>query len=86
MGFHPQTGEELKPVTRQIVEEWREQQSKTVRRIPNRIDPEKFGFFDPVTGDTKIWYWVADSGRLRILRWTWISPKIGRSVKIIHAE
>ena len=54
MGFHPRTGEELKTVDRQVVDEWRQQVSKVVRRAPNRIpDPEKFGFFDQLTGNSK---------------------------------
>jgi tetratricopeptide (TPR) repeat protein len=81
MGFQPQTGDELKPVSRQIVEEWREQQSKTVRRVPNRIDPERFGFFDPVTGDPKIWYWVADSGEYEFYDGPGFHPKAGDQLK-----
>ncbi|WP_194473484.1 hypothetical protein [Bradyrhizobium sp. CCBAU 51753] len=50
MGFHPQTDEELIPVTREVVDAWKQQTAKLVRRVPLRLDdPEKFGFFDPTT-------------------------------------
>jgi hypothetical protein len=41
MGYHPQTGEELIPVTRDVVQAWKQQSAKVVRRVPVRVnDPE----------------------------------------------
>jgi signal transduction histidine kinase len=77
MGFHPKTGEELKPIDRQTVDEWRAQSSKLVRRIPNRIDPEKFGFFDQVSGAPKVWFWVSDTGDYEFYDGPGFHPKSG---------
>jgi len=54
MGFHPETGAELIPITKEIVETWREQPKQ--RCMPKRVDPEKFPFFDPRTREPKVWY------------------------------
>ena len=44
MGFHPETGEELLPVSREIVQRWKGHQEERVRqealRAPQRIDPD----------------------------------------------
>ncbi len=40
MGFHPKTGEELTPITRQVAEDWKTQSEKVVRRAAGRVaDP-----------------------------------------------
>jgi len=66
MGFHPQTGAELKPVDKDVIAQWQKQtteaQAAQSRRIPQRIDPEKYGFFDPITGAARVWYWQSDEG------------------------
>ena len=54
MGFHPETGAELIPITKEIVETWRQQPKQ--RCIPKRVDPEKFPFFDPRTREPRVWY------------------------------
>src|SRR6478672_7002105 len=50
IGFDPESGQELIPVTPEIVTAWKSQRSR-----PERVDPEKYGFFDPVTGEPRIW-------------------------------
>jgi hypothetical protein len=87
MGFHPRTGEELKPVDRQIVDEWRKQSSKAVRRVPNRIsDPDKYGFFDPITGASKVWFWVAEAGEYEFYDGPGFHPKSGDELKLATRE
>lgn len=82
MGYHPQTGEELKPVDKQIVDEWRKQSSKVVRRAPNRIsDPDKFGFFDPLTGNSKVWFWVSETGEYEFYDGPGFHPRSGDALK-----
>jgi hypothetical protein len=54
MGFHPETGAELIPITKEIVETWRQQPKQ--RCIPKRVDPEKFPLFDPRTREPRVWY------------------------------
>jgi hypothetical protein len=38
MGFHPETGVELTPITKEVVETWRQQPKQ--RCTPSRVDPE----------------------------------------------
>ena len=86
MGFHPKTGEELKPVDRQIVDEWRGQSSKIVRRVPSHIDPDKFGFFDQVSGNAKVWFWVSDSGDYEFYDGRGFHPRTGEPFKIVTRD
>lgn len=63
MGFHPRTGAELTPITRQAIELWRSQNAKLIKRTAARVDdPDTFGFFDPTTGSAKLWYWRGEDG------------------------
>jgi hypothetical protein len=86
MGFHLKTGEELKPVDRQIVDEWRGQSSKIVRRVPSRIDPDKFGFFDQVSGSAKVWFWVSDAGDYEFYDGPGFHPRTGEEFKIVTRD
>ncbi len=87
MGFHPQTGEELTPVTRDVVQVWNQQAAKVVRRAPLRIDdPEKFGFFEPTTGATKVWYWRSESGQYEFYDGPGFHPRTGDEFKIATRE
>lgn len=86
MGFHPKTGEELKPIDRQIVDEWRAQSSTVVRRVPNRIDPDKFGFFDQLSGKAKVWFWVSDAGDYEFYDGPGFHPKSGDALKPVSRD
>ncbi|MDC7786806.1 hypothetical protein PQJ75_19880 [Rhodoplanes sp. TEM] len=57
MGFHPQTGEELTPITKDIARDWQSQQS-SVPKVPNRITfSSNVILFDPLTGQPRLWFW-----------------------------
>jgi hypothetical protein len=87
MGFHPQSGEELLPVTRDVVESWKQQAAKVVRRIPVRVeDPEKFGFFDPTTGSAKVWYSRNDRGEYEFYDGPGFHPRTGDQFKLVTRE
>ena len=87
MGFHPQTGEELIPITRDIAQAWKQQAAKVVRRVPIRVnDPEKVGFFEPTTGAAKIWYWQSQSGEYEFYDGPGFHPTSGDSFKIVTRE
>lgn len=87
MGFHPQTGEELIPVTRNIAQEWKQQAAKVVRRIPVRVnDPEKAGFFDQTTGAAKIWYSQTQSGEYEFYDGPGFHPASGEPFKIVTRD
>ena len=86
MGFHPKTGEESTPFNRQIVDEWRGQSSKVVRRVPSRIDPDKFGFFDQVSGSAKVWYWVSETGDYQFYDGPGFQPNSGDPLNIVSHD
>jgi hypothetical protein len=87
MGFHPQTGEELIPITREVVETWKQQSAKVVRRVPLRVDdPEKFGFFDPTTGAAKVWYWRSESADYEFYDGPGFHPRSGDQFKIVTRD
>jgi TPR repeat protein len=87
MGFHPQTGEELIPITPEVAKAWKEQAAKIVRRIPMRVDdPERFGFFDPTTGAAKVWYWRSASGDYEFYDGPGFHPRSGDPFKIVTQD
>ncbi|MDI3564208.1 tetratricopeptide repeat protein [Bradyrhizobium sp. Arg816] len=87
MGFHPQTGDELVPVTREVVEAWKQQNAKVVRRVPVVVpDPEKFGFFDPTTGAAKVWYWRNEAGQYEFYDGPGFHPRSGDPFTIITRD
>jgi hypothetical protein len=87
MGFHPQTGEELIPITREVVETWKQQSAKVVRRVPLRVDdPEKFGFFDSTTGAAKVWYWRSESADYEFYDGPGFHPRSGDQFKIVTRD
>ena len=87
MGFHPQTGEELTPIARDVVEAWKQQNAKVVRRVPVRVeDPEKFGLFDPTTGAAKVWYWQSEKGEYEFYDGPGFHPQSGDQFKIVTRD
>ncbi|WP_197520892.1 hypothetical protein [Bradyrhizobium icense] len=87
MGFHPQTGEELIPITRPIVDTWKQQAAKIIRRVPVRVDdPEKFGFFDPTTGSAKVWYWRSANGEYEFYDGPGFHPRSGDQFQIVTRD
>jgi hypothetical protein len=83
MGFEPNTGEELSPVTKQIVQEWKTQS----RRGPKLIkDPENYIFFDPVTGNSRAWYWRDDNGGYQFYDAPGFQPQTGDQIKLVTRD
>ena len=60
MGFHPETGEELVPITKEVVALWQEQSK---RRPPRQVDLKSYELFDPLTGESRVWFWRSDEGK-----------------------
>lgn len=61
-GFDSKYGIELKPVTSDMMVKF---QKKTLGMQPKRIDIEEIKnieFFDPITGEAKIWYYLDNNG------------------------
>jgi hypothetical protein len=87
MGFHPQTGEELVPINRDIAQTWKQQIAKVVRRVAVRIeDPEKLGFFDPTTGTAKVWYWQSKTGEYEFYDGPGFHARSGDQFKVVTRE
>lgn len=87
MGFHPRTGEELTPITKQVAEAWKTQNDKAIKRAAVRInDPDKFGFFDPVTGAAKIWYWHGNADEYEFYDGPGFYSQTGEPFKIITRD
>ncbi len=84
MGFHPDTGEELLPVTKEIAEAWREQKR---RRAPKLIsDPDKFVFFDPLNGQARAWFWLSSGGRYEFYDAPGYQPQTGDKLDIVTRD
>ncbi|WP_439925208.1 tetratricopeptide repeat protein [Nitrobacter sp. JJSN] len=86
MGYHPQTGEELKPVTRQIVSEWQSQAAKVVKRAPTKIDPNAYAFYDAVSGKPQVWYWRSDADEYEFYDGPGFQPRTGEPLQAITRE
>ena len=82
MGFHPDTGEELIPITKEVVEDWKIQSTKQPPRVPNLVDPEKYVFFDPLTGNPRAWYWQSTGGSYEFYDGPGFQPQTGDPLKI----
>jgi hypothetical protein len=84
MGFHPDSGVELLPVTRDIVTNWK---SQIARRAPRLIDdPEKFGFFDPITGNARVWYMREANGSYDFYDNLGFDPHSGNELTAINKD
>jgi tetratricopeptide (TPR) repeat protein len=85
MGFHPETGDELVPITKEVVELWKSQRPQQARP-PQRIDPDKYPFFDPRTGEPRVWYWRGGEGRYEFYDNQGFHPRTGEPLKVITRE
>ncbi len=91
MGFHPETREELQPITPEIVGVWKAQNERReadkLRRPPQRIDdPESFAFFDALTGNPRVWYWRGPNGEYEFYDNPGYHPRTGEQLTVITRE
>lgn len=86
MGFHPETGEELQPVTKNVAVLWKTQNEKIAKRAPSRIDPEKYPLFDPVSGRARVWFWRDEAGNYEFYDGPGFQPRTGDPLQIISKE
>ncbi|MEH6950718.1 hypothetical protein V4R08_05135 [Nitrobacter sp. NHB1] len=83
MGFEPNTGEELLPVTKQIAQDWKNQS----RRGPRLINaPEKYVFFDPVSGNSQAWYWRNADGSYEFYDAPGFQPQTGEKLNVVTRD
>jgi hypothetical protein len=89
MGFNPENGEELKPVTSDVVVAYKTQDAKRkeeaerLGRPPRRVDPNEFAFFDSASGKPQVWYWRGQNGEYEFYDNQGFHPLTGEALKII---
>jgi hypothetical protein len=81
MGYHPETSEELLPVTPVIVNHWKAQQAP-----PARVDPESHPWFDVKTGRPNIWHSLGENGELEFFDGPGFHPKTGKALTEITQD
>jgi signal transduction histidine kinase len=90
MGYNPRTSEELLPVTRHIADEWtRDQlarQQERDRKPPKPINPETAIFFDPISGQPKVWYWRSDAGAWEFYDNRGFHPRSGDELQVVTRD
>jgi hypothetical protein len=86
MGYHPETSEELLPVTPEIVDRWKAQQKLFGRKPPVRVDPALHPWFDVKTGRPNIWHTSGENGALEFFDGPGFHPKTGKALIEITQE
>jgi hypothetical protein len=92
MGFHPQTGEELQPISAPVGEEYKAQRAASKLKAerlhqspPQRVDPESLTIYDPATGEAQVWYWRDRNGDYEFYDNSGFHPRAGESLKVVDA-
>ena len=86
LGYHPETGEELLPVTPEIVDRWKAQQAQASEKPPAPVDPDTYPFFDPKTGRPNIWHSPGESGALEFFDGPGFHPRTGKALTEITRD
>ena len=86
MGFDPETGEELNPISRDVVEEWKSQQRAIAERAPKQVNPDQYVFFDPKTGQPRAWYWRRPDGEFEFYDNKGFQPRTGEPLAVVTRE
>jgi hypothetical protein len=85
LGYHPETSEELLPVTPEIVNLWKAQQAQSASRPPRRVNPETHDLFDLKTGRPNIWHSPGENGALEFFDGPGFHPRTGKTLtEITH--
>jgi hypothetical protein len=90
MGFSPEDGEELKYVTPEIVDAFKEQEinrQKELDRLnkpPRPVDPNTYPPFDAATGKPQVWYWRDPNGNYEFFDNQGFHPTTGDELKIVN--
>ena len=83
MGFHPDTGDELLPVTKEVAALWQEQSK---RRPPKLVDWKNYELFDPLTGEPRVWYWRSEDGNYEFYDNDGYHPRTGERLISLSRE
>jgi hypothetical protein len=84
MGFHPETGDELLPVTKEVVAFWKGQTTKP--RVPQKVDPKTFVFFDQITGAPRAWYRRGPDGQYEFYDGPGFHPGTGDPLAVLTKD
>jgi hypothetical protein len=85
LGYHPETSEELLPVTPEIVDRWNAEQAEAARKRPAPVDPDTHPFFDSKTGRPNIWHSPGENGALEFFDGPGFHPRTGKALtEITH--
>ena len=83
-GFDPKYGIELKPVTPQMIEQY-ERLERGMK--PKRLDTSKeFEFFDSITGEAKVWYFIDQEGNYEFYDQPGFHPVFWEELKPVSPE
>lgn len=86
MGFHPETGEELLPVTPEIVKLYKAQAQRRASP-PRRLSSiEGVEFFDTATGRPRLWFWRDANGHYEFFDNQGFHPETGEPLKLFTPE
>jgi hypothetical protein len=85
MGWNPQTGDELQPIDRRTIAEWKTQ-PRDIRKAPRRIDPDNYSFFDATSGRPQVWFWLADDGSYEFYDGPGYHQATGTPLKLVSNE
>jgi hypothetical protein len=86
LGFHPETSEELLPVTPEVVDRWKAQQAHAYKKPPAPVDPDTHSFFDPKTGRPNIWHTPGENGALEFFDGPGFHPRTGKALTEITQD
>jgi hypothetical protein len=86
MGYHPETSQELLPVTPEIVNHWKAQQAQIGRKPPAQVDPDSHPWFDVKTGRPNIWHSPGENGALDFFNGPGFHPKTGKALTEITQD
>ena len=84
MGFHPESGEELIPITKEVVELWKTEVTRS--RLPERVELDKYPPFDPITGEPRVWYWRSDKGEYEFCDNRGFQPSTGEPLAVLTKD
>jgi len=85
-GYDPKYGIKLEPVSPEIIEKYKKKQ---LGLIPNEIQipsPESYEYFDKITGEPKVWYYLNNNGDYEFFDGPGFHPVYKEELKPITKE
>lgn len=85
-GYDPKYGIKLQPVNPEIIEKYKKKQ---LGLIPNKIEitsPENHEYFDRVTGEPKVWYYLDQQGNFELFDGPGFHPVYKEELKPVTKE